>query len=582
MQMTVSSDDADAASTKSVDWRAINWANCQEVVRRLQVRIAKAASESDWRRVKALQWLLTHSFSAKALAVRRPTENRGKSTPGVDGVTWSTPKAKAEGIQELKRRGYQPQPLRRVYIPKSNGKLRPLGIPTMKDRAMQALGLLALLPVSETTADWNSYGFRPERSTHDAIGHLFIVLAQKGSAQWVMEGDIKGCFDNIDHNWLLSNAYTDAKVLEKWLKAGYMEDGRLFPTEQGTPQGGIISPTLANLALDGIEDLLELKFGSYPNKVHFVRYADDFVITGNSRELLENEVKPLVRDFLASRGLTLSAEKTKITHISEGFDFLGQNIRKYNIGKPNEKLIITPAKKNVQAFLDGVRRTLHQLNDAVQSAVIEVLNPKILGWANYHRHICAKETFNKVDHEIWQSLWRWAKRRHPGKPKKWIYRRYFGTAPGRLHARHHVFQGWKLEKNGAKKLVTLRKASDVAIVRHQKIRGEAQPFDPQFEEYFENRLSVKMERSLAGRRKLLYMWKRQEGLCPVCGEQITKITGWHSHHLVRRVDGGSDSVTNLWLLHPVCHQQYHSNPSMKWRIPVGGSPPAYGDSSRVR
>jgi RNA-directed DNA polymerase len=212
MQMTVSAKtDADAASTRSVDWRAIDWAKCHEVVRRLQVRIAKAAREGDRRRVKALQWLLTHSFSAKALAVRRPTENQGKNTPGVDGVTWSTPEAKAEGIQDLQRRGYQPQPLRRVYIPKSNGKLRPLGIPTMKDRAVQALHLLALIPVSETTADWNSYGFRPDRSTHDAIGQLFIELSRKSSPQWILEGDIKGCFDNISHNWLLSNVCTDKK-----------------------------------------------------------------------------------------------------------------------------------------------------------------------------------------------------------------------------------------------------------------------------------------------------------------------------------------------------------------------------------
>jgi len=575
--MTVLTDtdvDTDAVSAKSVDWHAIDWAKCHEVVRRLQVRIAKAAREGDWRRVKALQWLLEHSFSAKALAVRRPTENRGKNTPGVDGVTWSTPEAKAQGIQDLRRRGYQPQPLRRVYIPKSNGKLRPLGIPTMTDRAMQALHLLSLEPVAETTADWNSYGFRPERSTHDAIGQLFIVLARKGAPRWVLEGDIKGCFDNISHDWLLSNVHTDTQILEKWLKAGYVDEGQLFPTNEGTPQGGIISPTLANLALDGIEDLLEKKFGSRShndkNKVHFSRYADDFVITGTSKELLEHEVKPAVRDFLASRGLALSEEKTKVTYIEDGFDFLGQNIRKYRLGKPNEVLLIKPSKKNVETFLEEVRETIYQLRGAAASTVIEVLNPKILGWANYHRHVSAKETFSKVDHAIWHALWQWAKRRHPNKPRRWILRRYFGPKAGR----QNVFQGWKIEKNGAKTLLTLRNAVDVAIVRHTKIRGEAQPFDPKFEEYFEMRLSVKMERSLEGRRKLLYMWKRQKGLCPVCGEKITKITGWHSHHLVPKVNGGSDAVTNLFLLHPVCHMAHHSNPEMKWRMPVGAEPPA--------
>lgn len=557
----------DAASTQIGEWHGIDWAKCHEVVRRLQVRIAKATSEGDWRRVKALQWLLTHSFSAKALAVRRVTENQGRKTPGVDGVTWPTPEAKAEGIRDLKRRGYQPQPLRRVYIPKTNGKLRPLGIPTMKDRAMQALHLLALLPVSETTADWNSYGFRPERSTHDAIGQLFIVLAKKGSAEYVLEGDIKGCFDHISHSWTLGNVCTDTIVLEKWLKSGYIVDGELFPTEEGTPQGGIISPTLANLALDGLDDLLAEKFGSPSLKVHYSRYADDFVITGSSKELLENEVRPLVRDFLAFRGLTLSEEKTKITHISEGFDFLGQNVRKYRHSGPNPKLLITPSKKNVHTFLEEIRKAIHRLRAAPQSFVIETLNPKILGWANYHRHVVAKDTFAKVDHAIWRSLWQWAKRRHPNKPRRWALHRYFGTLGGR----RCIFQGWKYEKDGTKKLLTLRNTSDVAIVRHQKIRGAAQPFDPAFEEYFEERLTVKMERSLEGRRKLLYLWKRQKGLCPVCGEPITKITRWHTHHLIRRADGGSDSVLNLWLLHPNCHRQHHSNPGLKWRIPVEGN-----------
>ena len=563
--------DMDAASVATEEWRSINWAKCHEVVRRLQVRIAKATSDGDLRRVKALQWLLTHSFSAKALAVRRVTENQGKNTPGVDGVTWSTPEAKTAGIQDLKRRGYQPQPLRRVYIPKANGKLRPLGIPTMTDRAIQALHLLALLPVAETTADWNSYGFRPERSTHDAIEQLFCVLRSRGSAQWVMEADIKGCFDNIGHSWLLGNVLTDTSVLEKWLKAGYIDKGELFPTEAGTPQGGIISPTLANLALDGLEDLLEQKFGSSRSQarkyqVHFCRYADDFVITGKLQEMLENEVKPLVKEFLASRGLELSEEKTKITHISEGFDFLGQNVRKYRFGKPNTKLLITPSNKNVQTFLDGIREAIHELRSAKQAHVIETLNPKILGWANYHRHIVAKDTFSKVDHEIWRALWRWAERRHPSKSGRWIHDRYFDE----IGERRHVFNCWKKTEDGKQIRLLLRNASDVKISRHVKIRDEAQPFDPAFEEYFENRLTVKMVKSLEGRRTLLYLWKTQKGLCPVCGELITGITGRNIHHLVSKERGGTDSFLNLVLLHPVCHRQHHSNPGLKWRIPVEG------------
>jgi RNA-directed DNA polymerase len=241
--------DVDAAPTRIVNWNSIDWARCNQEVRKLQGRIAKATREGRWRKVKSLQWLLTHSFSAKALAVRRVTENQGKRTSGVDRVTWSTPEAKAEGIRSLQRKGYKPRPLRRVYIAKSNGKLRPLGIPTMKDRAMQALYLYALEPVAEMSADRNSYGFRPERSTHDAIEQVFRVLARSASSAWILEGDIKGCFDNISHKWMMCNICTDTQVLKKWLKAGVIDKGKLYSTDAGTPQGSIVSPTLSNLVL---------------------------------------------------------------------------------------------------------------------------------------------------------------------------------------------------------------------------------------------------------------------------------------------------------------------------------------------
>jgi RNA-directed DNA polymerase len=232
-----------APSREAIPWHSLDWTKCYRHVKRLQARIVKATQEGRWGKVKALQWLLTHSLSGKALAVNRVTENKGKDTPGVDGETWSTPEAKTDAMASLRRKGYQPQPLRRVYIPKANGKQRPLGIPTLKDRAMQALHLLALDPVSETTADRNSYGFRKARSAHDALEQCFAALGKPSkSAQWVLDADIKGCFDNIDHDWMLTHIPMDTQVLRKWLKAGYVERTSLFPTEVGTPQGGIITP----------------------------------------------------------------------------------------------------------------------------------------------------------------------------------------------------------------------------------------------------------------------------------------------------------------------------------------------------
>ncbi|WP_261312372.1 reverse transcriptase domain-containing protein [Pseudomonas aeruginosa] len=292
-----------APSGAPQQWHDIDWWRVQRNVRAMQIRIAKACREGNWRRVKALQRMLTRSRSARYLAVRRVTENQGKRTAGVDRVLWDTPDAKWKAANGLKRHGYKPRPLRRVFIPKSNGKERPLGIPTMTDRAMQALYLLALAPIAETTGDPNSYGFRIERSTADAMGQLFVCLSKKVSAQWVLEADIKGCFDHINHDWLITNVPTDKVVLRKWLKAGVIHKGQLQATDAGTPQGGIVSPSLANLVLDGLESQLKQHLGvtkAKKLKINVVRYADDFVITGTSREVLETEVRPWVEQFLGN------------------------------------------------------------------------------------------------------------------------------------------------------------------------------------------------------------------------------------------------------------------------------------------
>ncbi|CBL45373.1 RNA-directed DNA polymerase (reverse transcriptase) [gamma proteobacterium HdN1] len=555
--MTTQAVCAGALSGDSGGWHSIDWAGCHREVRRLQARIVKATQEGRWGKVKALQWLLTHSFSGKAMAVRRVTENQGKKTPGVDKVVWDTPEKKLCAMGDLKRRGYRPKPLKRVHIPKANGKLRPLGIPTMKDRAMQALYLLGLLPVSETTADGCSYGFRPERSVADAIERCFNALGRRDAAAWVLEADIKGCFDHISHDWLLGNVPMDKRVLATWLKCGFMEKAVWFATEAGTPQGGIISPTLANFALDGLEQLLSKTFyrtmrhGKMVHpKVHLIRYADDFVITGSSEELLVNEVKPLVERFLAERGLMLSAEKTKVTHIDEGFDFLGQNVRKYD-----GKLLIKPSAANYSACVDKIRTIIKSHKTAKQATLIKKLNPVIHGWANFHRHVVAKRQFQHLDRDIWRALWRWAKRRHPNKNHTWIRERYFHVIGGRTW----VFACEREERTGnERRWVELRSASDTKIKRHTVIRSDANPFDPKWETYFEGRIGAKMKANLAGRKRLLHLWLEQDGKCPVCGEPLTKDSGWHVHHIVRRVDGGSNQRGNLVMVHPNCHNQIHS------------------------
>jgi RNA-directed DNA polymerase len=547
-----------APTGRPLDWHQINWRRAERTVRRLQIRIAQATQAGKWNKVKARPRLLTRSFSGKALAVRRVTENTGKRTPGVDGETWKTPEQKMTAIDHLHQRGYHPQPLRRIYIPKSNGAQRPLSIPTMHDRAMQALYLLALDPVAETTADPNSYGFRTARGAADAIEACFIALCRNDRAKWILEGDIRSCFDKISHEWLVAHIPLEKVMLKKWLKAGYPENHHFHPTEEGTPQGGIISPAVANMTLDGLERLLASHFSKTSNggrraKVNLIRYADDFCVTGSSKELLEQQVKPLIEQFLKERGVELSAEKTVVTHIEQGFDFLGQTVRKYQKGK-RPKFFITPSKKNVKTFLRKIRKRIKESRDLTAGELIAELNPQIRGWALYHRHVVSAAIYKAVDHAIFQAIWKWARRRHRNKPRRWVKDKYFpDEGPNRW-----VFTGVLKGEEGQVKVVRLLAASSIRIERQTKIRAEANPYDPAWETYFEKRLDVQMEARLKGRRWLSHLWKEQNGLCPICHQKITKITGWHSHHLLWRSKGGSDRAENRVLLHPTCHQQVHS------------------------
>jgi RNA-directed DNA polymerase len=461
---------ADASFDQPRDWNGIHWKAIQQQVRRLQVRIAKAVKEGKHRRALALQWLLTHSRAARLLAVRMVTTNKGAKTPGVDKVIWRTNRQKLQAAENLKRHGYRPKPLRRIYILKKNGKLRPLSIPTMHDRAMQALYALALAPVAETWADPYSYGFREGRSCADALAHLFLTLAPSRAPQWILEGDIKACFDRISHEWLLQNVLMDKQVLRKWLKAGYWEEERLYPTREGTPQGGIISPILANLALDGMQKVIARAVRKTGDKVNFVRYADDFIVTGASKELLEQKVKPTLTAFLNPRGLELSEQKTVITHIEKGFNFLGHTVRKHG-----GKLLMTPAKSNVKILRQKLSLCIQSAVGLRTEALLLKLNPLIRGWANYYRHGASKRTFNRLDYDVRWQLWRWAKRRHPNKSAEWKRRRYFQNGDFSV----------RLASTG--KTLALYKAASTKIKRHVKIRGAANPYDPVYTTYFEQR-----------------------------------------------------------------------------------------------
>jgi RNA-directed DNA polymerase len=542
------------ALSHKVDWHTIDWQKAHQNVRRLQVRIVKAVKEGRWGKVKALQRLLTRSFSAKALAVKRVTENRGKKTPGVDRQTWNSPEKKAKAISEMRQYGYRSLPLRRIYIPKSNGKMRPLSIPVMADRAMQALYLMALDPIAETIADPNSYGFRSERSAIDAITQLHLLLCKNGSPEWILEGDIQNCFGTLDHQWMMDNIVIEKTILQKWLKAGFIDRHIFYETLEGAPQGAICSPVLAHMTLNGLERKLKQVFQrnsakGRKAKVNVIVYADDFIITGSSKQLLEEEVKPLVREFLRERGLKLSTEKTKITHIRDGIDFLGQNARKYK-----NRVFMKPSRKNVKSFLEKVRAIIKGNKQATAEQLINKLNPVIRGWANYHRHSASYETFRKVDHAIYKALRQWAKRRHPDKPTKWIWKKYFCNIDGHRAA----FYAKITDKDRKATRLLLFWASNMSFKRHIKIKGEANPYDPAWETYFEERIGLQMLEDLKERKRLLRLWFSQDGICPVCSQKITKMSGWNIHHIIRRTDGGKETMNNLVLLHPNCHRQVHS------------------------
>jgi RNA-directed DNA polymerase len=450
------------------------------------MRIAKAVKKGRHGKAKALQWILTHSFYAKALAVKRVTSNKGKKTPGVDGVLWKTAKDKINAVLSLTQRGYKTKPLRRIYIPKKNGKKRPLSIPTMYDRAMQALYKLALVPGAETTADKNSYGFREGRSCADAVAQAFNALSKPNSATWIALCDITGCYDNIATSWLMDNIPLEKRILKQWLEAGYVDKGVRYPSRKGTPQGGIISPTLANMTLDGLEQAIRQAV-PWRSRVNFIRYADDFIVTAKSKTILIVYVLPAIKAFLEPRGLELSEEKTEIVHIKNGFNFLGQTFRKHG-----KKLHITPAKQGTLSLIRKVGTLIRKSANAPIVAFIKEINSILRGWAYYHRHVVASNVFARVDNYVYHQLWKMIKRRHPKKSAKWLFRKYW-IASGRKW----IFSVKVKLKNKFKTYSVIR-VSSIGIKRHKKIRAEANPYMPEDRFYFWTRRNIKGAKLLDG------------------------------------------------------------------------------------
>ncbi len=531
-------------------WSDIDWAASEATVRRLQGRIYRAAAAGRGRQVKNLQKLLVRSRSAKRLAVRRVTQqNAGRNTPGVDSVVCRTPESRMRLAAGLSLRDHRPQPVRRVHIPKSDGRTRPLGIPTIRERALQMLVKMALEPEWETRFETNSYGFRPGRCTMDAIVALHLTLAPAGASAWLLDADISGCFDNIGHQPLLARLPVFTTTIRRWLKAGTVELGTWKPTITGVPQGGPLSPLLANVALNGMERLFgaEDERGRYVRPslrrgsnhgISLVRYADDLVVTAPTREVLETYVGPKLSAFLGERGLRLSEAKTRIVHIDEGFDFLGFSVRRYR-----GVVLTRPQKEKVVRHLRAIHDYLRQHRQATPSQIIGDLGPVIRGWANYYRHGASKHVFHTADHHIQAKLWRWAKRRHPTKTAAWIRSKYFDSR-------------WNFVDGRTR----LARHDEVPITRHSKVQGKRSPLNPGDQGYWALRRCRRLTETLRSPKRSGLLG-RQDYKCAMCGvgfdpdEDIPLID---EHHAIPRCHGGTDQLDNLQLVHRWCHHAHHA------------------------